>query len=201
VVSVTHRLASVAHYDRIFVLQDGRVVEDGPHHELLRRDGVYAGLWNKQAGFRLSPDGDRAEVSAERLRAIAIFAKLDRRLLDDLADDFTTERWPADRIVVHQHDPADRFYVIVRGTVRATRVDDDGSEVATRVLEDGDYFGELGLLRDVPRTATVRTVTPSVLLALTRDRFLRMLERAPELRDALHREYPELVSASQEGGP
>ena len=98
VVSVTHRLASVAHYDRIFVLQDGRVVEDGPHHELLSRDGVYAGLWNKQAGFRLSPEGDRAEVTAERLQAIAIFAKLDRELLADLAGDFTTERWPADRV-------------------------------------------------------------------------------------------------------
>ncbi len=200
VVSVTHRLASVAHYDRIFVLQDGRVVEDGPHHELLSRDGVYAGLWNKQAGFRLSPEGDRAEVTAERLQAIAIFAKLDHEHLADLADDFTTERWPADRTVVHQRDPADRFYVIVRGRVRATRVDDDGSEVAANILEDGDYFGELGLLRDVPRTATVRTVTPSVLLTLTRDRFLRMLERAPELRDALRRDYPELVSASSEGG-
>jgi ATP-binding cassette subfamily B protein len=118
----------------------------------------------------------------------------------DLADDFTTERWPADRVVVQQGDLADRFYVIVRGTVRATRVDDDGHEAAVNVLEDGDYFGELALLHDLPRTATVRTVTPSVLLTLTRDKFLRLLERAPELRDGLRRDYPELTNASREAG-
>jgi ATP-binding cassette subfamily B protein len=201
-VSVTHRLASVADYDRIFVLQDGRVVEQGPHQKLLDLDGAYAGLWYKQAGFRVSPEGDHAEVTAERLAAIPIFAPLDRALLADLARDFTTERWPAERVVVYQGDPADRFYVIVRGTVTATRLsDEDGSEVATRVLEDGDYFGELGLLRNVPRTATVRTDTLSVFLTLTRERFQRMLDRAPELRDSLRRDYPELLTVSSETGP
>jgi ATP-binding cassette, subfamily B, bacterial len=195
VVSVTHRLASVVHYDQIYVLRDGRVVERGRHDELVELDGVYAGLWNKQAGFRLSPDGDRAEVTAERLQAIPIFSRLDAASRQELARDFRTERVPADRVVVYQGDQADRFYVVVRGQVTAARRADDGSEPAVTVLQDGDYFGELGLLRNVPRAATVRTTAPSVFLTLTREQFLRMLDRAPELREALQRDYPEPVSS------
>jgi ATP-binding cassette, subfamily B, bacterial len=195
VVSVTHRLASVAHYDHIYVLRDGRVVEHGTHQALLDLDGVYAGLWNKQAGFRLSPDGDRAEVTAERLQAIPIFSRLDHASREQLARDFRTERVPADRVVVYQGDQADRFYVVVRGQVTAARRAEDGSEAPVTVLQDGDYFGELGLLHNVPRAATVRTTAPSVFLTLTRERFLQMLDRAPELRDVLQRDYPEPSSS------
>ena len=194
VVNVTHRLASVVDHDCIFVLHDGRLVEHGRHEELLDLDGVYAGLWSKQAGFRISPDGGRAEVTPERLAAIPVFSSLDRDVLAELAGEFATERWPVGSVVVHQGDPADRFYVIVRGTVTATRVADDGAPIVSTVLEDGDYFGEIGLLHHVPRTATVRTAAPTVLLTLDRDTFTRMLERVPELRDALRREYPELAA-------
>ena len=197
VVNVTHRLASVVDHDRIFVLHEGRLVEDGRHEELLALDGVYAGLWSKQAGFHLSPDGARAEVTAERLAAIPVFSALDHGLLADLAGDFTTERWPPGRVVVYQDDPADRFYVIVRGTVTAARVADDGTPLVSRVLQDGDYFGEVGLLHNVPRTATVRTDAPTVLLTLNRERFSRLLERVPELRDALRRDYPELADGRE----
>ena len=190
VLSVTHRLASVADYDRIFVMNEGRLAEQGTHEELLRLDGVYAGLWNKQSGFKVSRTGDHAEVTPERLRAIPVFSKLDAALLADLADDFMTDRVPADRVVVQQGDPSDKFYVIARGKVVATRRSEGGTEVPT-VLQDGDYFGELGLLHSVPRAATVRTVGESVFLTLARDRFLRLLDRAPELREVLEREYPD----------
>ena len=47
---VAHRLSTVASLDRIVVLSDGRIVEDGTHHELVEADGEYAGLWNRQTG-------------------------------------------------------------------------------------------------------------------------------------------------------
>ena len=122
-----------------------------------------------------------------------MFSKLEGILLRDLADDFVTERVPAHRAVVQQGDPADKFYVIARGKVGVTRRTDDGRDMEPSVLQDGDYFGEMGLLHNVPRLATVTTAGESVFLTLTRDRFLRLLERAPELGEMLKREYRDVV--------
>jgi CRP-like cAMP-binding protein len=74
---------------------------------------------------------------------------------------------PAQAEVVRQGATGDRFYVIRSG--RAT-VDVDGSETGT--LEPGEFFGEIALLRDVPRTATVRARDELVLYALEREDFL-----------------------------
>jgi CRP-like cAMP-binding protein len=53
------------------------------------------------------------------------------------------------------------------------------------VLETGDHFGEIALLRDVPRTATVRTLTPCIFLTLQRAQFLELIARIPGLARAL----------------
>ena len=61
--------------------------------------------------------------------------------------------------------------------------DDGAGDIAT--LTDGDYFGEIALLRQEPRNATVRALTPSILLSLSRSHFLQLVERAPSLRARL----------------
>jgi CRP-like cAMP-binding protein len=55
------------------------------------------------------------------------------------------------------------------------------------VLQDGDFFGEIALIDNVPRTATVRARTACLLLVLTRDDFRRVLEASPELRALFER--------------
>jgi ATP-binding cassette subfamily B protein len=55
-------------------------------------------------------------------------------------------------------------------------------------LRDGDYFGEIALLEDVPRTATIRTWVPTALLGLGREQFLDLLQAVPDLRAAFERE-------------
>ncbi len=188
VISVTHRLGPITDADCIFVLQSGQVVEAGSHEELLRLGGVYEGLWQKQSGFTISKEGDHAEVEASRLRSIPLLSTIEDQLLSDLTKDFVTERFVADRTVVEQGEPGDKFYIIVRGVVTVTGRDDSGPEKMFAVLQDGDYFGEIALLMDVPRTATVRTRTESLFLTLSRGSFSRMLDRDPRLREKLEEE-------------
>ena len=197
VLAVTHRLASAVHADCIFVMDDGHVAEFGRHEDLLRRNGIYAGLWQKQAGFTLSPEGAHAEVTADRLKSIPLFADLDQPLLARLVHDFITERFVADRIVIQEGDPGDKFYVIVRGKVAVSKRDAAGVEHRLAVLADGDHVGEMALLQDEPRFATVKTLTDTVFLVLERERFAELLKQTPRLRESLMRKYEERLSASQ----
>src|SRR5207244_2671058 len=83
-VIVTHRLATVADADRIYVLDHGRVVEQGSHAELLAADGLYKRMWERQSGFTISPNGLEARPDAARLRAIPLFAAIDEAVLAEL---------------------------------------------------------------------------------------------------------------------
>lgn len=198
VVSVTHRLDTAPAADCIFVFRDGRLVEQGSHQELLRHAGVYAALVRKQGGFEVSDDGHRATIDPDRLRDIPILATLDDSLRSMVASLFATERFGPGRIVVHQGDVGDRFYVIVRGRVAVSRAIGDGSEQHIAVLEDGDHFGEIALLNRVPRTATVRTLSDCIFLTLTTEHFLRLLETDSGLRATMQRTLSERLGGERE---
>jgi len=197
VITVTHRLASVGQAARIFVLNHGQLVEQGRHQVLLARGGVYTQLWHKQSGFAISEDGTSATVDTARLRALPLLSALDEGLLAEIARRFVTERYPAERLVVHEGDPGDKFYLIVRGSVRVTTTAASGGEQELTVLQDGDHFGEIALLQDVPRTATIRTCLSSLFLTLSRAQFLRLMESAPQLRTALDQAIARRLARSQ----
>jgi MFS family permease len=102
-----------------------------------------------------------------RLRAIEMFAPLSAPTLEALAASLTRVQVPAGEIVFRQGDHGDRFYI---GDTGEIEIEDDGRE--TNVLGAGDHFGEIALLRDIPRTATARARKETELYALDRDAFL-----------------------------
>jgi ATP-binding cassette, subfamily B, bacterial len=183
IILITHRLDSIRDLDTIFVMDAGRIVEAGSHAGLLARGGLYAELCQIQGGFNVSADGRNARISGARLRAIPLFSEVDEATLNELAGQFVAEFRDAGQVVVAQGEPGDRFYVVVRGRVSAS-VERDG-QVVRSVLQEGDYFGEIALLMGVPRTATVRTLTPCLFLTLARRQFLRMLELEAVLRASI----------------
>ncbi len=183
VISVTHRLSSAVNADSIFLLKDGSIIEQGRHQELLGAEGLYTQLWQKQTGFSFS-DGS-AQVQASRLKHYPIFQNVENGLLEEIASLFVTESYPADRVVVREGTPGNRFYLIAHGQVSVVKKDIDGKPKTVGVLEDGDYFGEIALIKNIPRSATIRTMTPCVMLSLHRDIFQNLLDRATGLREKL----------------
>ncbi|MGC4112355.1 MAG: MFS transporter [Nocardioides sp.] len=123
---------------------------------------------------------DRLEAPAglALLQAIPMFGPLSPVTLDTLARGLVPVRFAAGEVVVREGDESDRFYVIESGDVRVT--DTDGQLL--RVEGPGDYFGEIGLLRDVPRTATITAADDVVLLALSREEFLDAVTGQGEAR-------------------
>jgi MFS family permease len=107
------------------------------------------------------------ESTLTLLRGIPIFAPLPPVTLEQLASRLSRVRVPAGEVILRQGDPGDRFYVIGEGEVEIAL---DGGPPKT--LGRGAYFGEIALLRDVPRTATVTTRTEVELYVLERDVFI-----------------------------
>ena len=133
-----------------------------------------AGLWLPVVavlGWRGLRSLDRVSVVAiarlALLRRIPMFAPLSAPVIERLARQLVELRVPAGATVIRQGDAGDRFYVIEEGLVDFAI---DGR--AIRVGEPGEGFGEIALLRDVPRTATATARTDVRLLALDREDFL-----------------------------
>jgi MFS family permease len=108
-----------------------------------------------------------APAGLELLRGISIFAPLPEPIIERLARALIPIEAPAGAVVITEGHEGDRVYMIEQGTVVVTK---DGRWVAQ--LGPGDFFGEIALLRDVPRTATVTAETDIVLQALDRDVFI-----------------------------
>jgi hypothetical protein len=129
---------------------------------------------------RLDDAAALTRPDVDLLQRIAFLASLPETMLERLAAGIERVQVPAGEDVVRQGETGDHFYVVAEGELG---VSVDGAEIAT--LHDGDYFGEIALLRDVPRTATVRTRRDSTLLALERDDFLAAVNGyAPSLSSA-----------------
>ena len=86
----------------------------------------------------------------------------------------------ADTVIFHKGDPAAEMYFIATGEVLVE------IEPTPVTLSEGDFFGELALLHDAPRGATIRTVTQCRLLALEYDDFRALLASNPEMHDLIN---------------
>jgi ATP-binding cassette subfamily B protein len=184
VIMVTHRLASARHFDKIIVIDQGKVAEEGSHEELMALGGKYRALWDKQHGFSISPEG-YIKVTPERLRSIPIFSSLDQTALEGLAREFSTETFEPGVSVIQEGAKGDKFYIAVRGSLQVLKKGPDGVDKPIVVLSDGDHFGEIALLKSVPRTASLKTLAHTSCLSLSHERFSRLVESQPALLKAL----------------
>jgi signal-transduction protein with cAMP-binding, CBS, and nucleotidyltransferase domain len=101
------------------------------------------------------------------LRGLALFAPLEPKTLELIAGQLGRRDVAAGEVVIREGDAGDLFYVVQSGGCTATH---DGVVLSHQGV--GDPFGEIALLRDIPRTATITADEPTVLLTLDREQFL-----------------------------
>jgi predicted MFS family arabinose efflux permease len=136
---------------------------------------VVSGVFLPAVVLLLAPRVLRIDAAAEPpdpeqlalLTSIPIFAPLPGATLEHVAGRLAPLRYDEGSEIIRAGDHGDRFYLVVEGEVEVSA---PGRLPAT--LGPGEYFGEIALLRDVPRTATVRARTPTVVYALGREDFL-----------------------------
>lgn len=108
---------------------------------------------------------------------MALFGPLPSPQLEAVARHATWLSVASGSIVIRQGDPGDRYYVLASGAVRVDR----GRRHLRDLATPGDGFGEIALLRDVPRTATVTATEPSTLLVIGRAAFMASVTGNPSI--------------------
>lgn len=110
-----------------------------------------------------------------KLRDVPLFRKMDEKEIAGIREIMDEIRFKAGQVIIHEGEIGNLFYVITGGHVEVTTRDADGSDVVLHKGGPGDFFGELSMLTNEPRSAHVRAVDNVTTLALERDEFFGFL--------------------------
>jgi CRP/FNR family transcriptional regulator len=110
------------------------------------------------------------------LKKVPYFSNLSQFELDELAKSLVMRKFGANNIIFHLGDPGGLLYIISSGKVKISRSTPEGQEALLAILGPGDFFGELALLDDFPRSATAEAIEDAEMLTLHREEFLHFLE-------------------------
>jgi CRP-like cAMP-binding protein len=124
----------------------------------------------------------------ERLKRVPLFSHLDESELTRIAVAARQKSYPKHSMILFEDDPGDALYVVLSGEVKVVLVGEDGREVILSILKEADFFGEMALIDDQPRSAHVIAVTDADLLVLRREEFHQCLQESPHIALGLLRE-------------
>jgi len=120
-------------------------------------------------------------ISLDLFREVPLFAELDDADLDSLIAVATRRKFSKDAVIFFEHDPGDSLFMILSGRVKVTILSDDGREIILSVLGDKDFFGEMSLLDNEPRSATAIVVEDTEVVILHQKEFLSIVEKRPRI--------------------
>ena len=118
------------------------------------------------------------------LRKCSVFEGTDPSVLAEVANQMTVESCRPSEIIIREGDPGTKFYLIHEGEVECFKGSAEDRQVLVR-LGPGDFFGELALLKDSPRAASVQALDEVQLFVLEREGFLAAVQSSPGLEEQL----------------
>jgi len=140
----------------------------------------------------------RKNEALDSLRTIPLFSSVRDDDLRSIASLLIERRFPKNKTIVEEGLPGDYMYVIREGRVKVTKLSGDGREKILEMLEAGSFFGEMSLLDSAPRSASVKALTDVRILALSRNDFLAVLRRSPDLALAVITELTQRLRQQDE---
>ena len=115
------------------------------------------------------------------LREVPIFTELAEEELNIIMEMAVRRNYSRHTMIVIEEDQGDTLYIIAKGSVKITRLNEEGREVILAILGSAEFFGEMALLDGQGRSANVMAIEDSILYTLHRRHFLDVLERFPSI--------------------
>jgi len=132
------------------------------------------------------------------LQSVPIFSDLSPSDLNKIAERMVLRAFTKGQMILLEDDLGQTFFVIAGGSVKITRLSDDGREVILAMLGESDFFGEMSLLDGAGRSANVVALEPSEVLTLARNDFLEILQDYPKISISLLEELTQRIRKSDQ---
>ena len=132
------------------------------------------------------------------LQSVPIFSDLSASDLNKIAERMVLRVFTKGQMILLEDDLGQTFLVIGGGSVKITRLSDDGREVILAMLGESDFFGEMSLLDGAGRSANVVALEASEVLTLARNDFLEILQDYPKISISLLEELTQRIRKSDQ---
>jgi CRP/FNR family cyclic AMP-dependent transcriptional regulator len=126
-------------------------------------------------------------VSTAVLKTVPLFTSLAEEQLRMLTTMVTRKSTPRSTTIMAGGDPTDSLYIVLSGRLKVMMSDSEGKEVILAILGPGEFFGEMGLIDDEPRSATVVTIEPCELLSIAKRDFKKYMAENFQMTEAVMR--------------
>ena len=123
----------------------------------------------------------RQEDNKLFLRRVPLLASLNEQQLERLAAGSIRRNYPRGRTIVSEGEPSQSLYILLSGRAKVQRSDSEGKEVILSVLSAGDWFGEMSMIDDAPRSASVITLESCDFMSIDKNSFKGILAQSPEV--------------------
>ena len=137
-------------------------------------------------------------MSIDSLNSIPLFLDLDDVELANVEEHCTPRKYPKNSMVILEEEFGDIIFIILTGTIKITRVNDEGKEVILALLGSGEIFGEMAILDGEARSANALAQEDCELLAIQKSEFLNLLRRNFKISFALMRELAKRLRKSDQ---